>query len=147
VSVFLLSASGTVEWADQMKGGRPTDLPPEYSVRWRWLRLLHRDVDHAAPFGPGAVVVLDVLVAEEVAQGEPGVRGALADAAVGDDVLAAVDTLARVELLELLHRLEGAILGDSLAPRHVGCAGNVTAALCGLHEPRRREDLAAELSG
>src|SRR5262245_54863699 len=43
------------------------------------------DVDEVAPFGPGAVVVLDVVVAEEFVQDEPGVGGALADAAVGDD--------------------------------------------------------------
>ena len=47
--------------------------------------LLDRDGDHVAPLGPGAVVVLHVVLAEQLVQHEPGVRRALADPAVGDD--------------------------------------------------------------
>ena len=47
--------------------------------------LLDGDGDHVAPLGPRAVVVLDVVVAEQLVQHEPGVRRALADPAVGDD--------------------------------------------------------------
>ena len=43
------------------------------------------DVDQVAPLGPRAVVVLDVVAAEQLVQHEPRVRGALADPAVGDD--------------------------------------------------------------
>ena len=47
--------------------------------------LLDRHVDEVAPLGPRAVVVLDVVAAEQLVQDEPRVRRALADAAVGDD--------------------------------------------------------------
>ena len=50
--------------------------------------LLDRHGDHVAPLGPGAVVVLHVVLAEQLVQHEPGVRRALADAAVGDDRVA-----------------------------------------------------------
>src|SRR5262245_29364046 len=46
-----------------------------------------RRADQIAPFGPGAVIILDVLEAEQVLEHEPGVARALADAAVGDDRL------------------------------------------------------------
>ncbi len=42
---------------------------------------------HAARFGPGAVIVSDVSVAEQVVQHEPGVGAAFTDAAVCDDRL------------------------------------------------------------
>ena len=41
--------------------------------------------DEIAPFGPGTVVVADLVEAEEILQNEPGVGAALADAAVGDN--------------------------------------------------------------
>ena len=44
--------------------------------------------DGVAPLGPGAVVVADVVVAEQVVEHEPGVARALADTAVGYDVVA-----------------------------------------------------------
>src|SRR3954468_8596056 len=50
--------------------------------------LLDRHVDEVAPLGPRAVVVLDVVAAQELVQDEPAVRRALADAAVGDDRIA-----------------------------------------------------------
>src|SRR6266446_2253408 len=50
----------------------------------RTLGLGHRHVDHASPFGPGSVVVSDLVVAEQVFEDEPGVRRALTDAAIGD---------------------------------------------------------------
>ena len=87
--------------------------------------LLDRDADQVAPLGPGAVVVADVLVAEQLVQHEPGVGRALADPAVGDDRLALGDhALAGVELAQLVGRLEGAVLVDGLRPgtrRRRGC--------------------------
>src|SRR3712207_2941455 len=77
---------------------------------------LDRCTDHVAPLGPRAVVVADVRVAEQLVQHEPGVRGALADAAVDDDVLVWGDALGAVQLLELIRRLEGAVLGDRPRP-------------------------------
>src|SRR5579864_5952592 len=56
--------------------------------------LLDRHADRAAPLGPRPVVVLDVGIAEQLLQHEPRVRGALADAAVGDDLFVRDDALA-----------------------------------------------------
>src|SRR5262245_43341585 len=50
-----------------------------------FLPLGDRRADQVAPFGPGAVIILDVLEAEQVLEHEPGVARALADAAVSDD--------------------------------------------------------------
>ena len=73
-----------------------------------------------------AVVVLDLVVAEQLVQHEPRVRGALADAAVGDDVLAVEHALAGVQLAQLLSGLERAVLAAPPAPtgptRRPGCA-------------------------
>src|SRR6266498_2670744 len=51
------------------------------------LRLLDRRPHRVAPLGPRAVVIAHVLEAEQIGQREPGVRGALADPAVGNDVV------------------------------------------------------------
>ena len=50
-------------------------------------RLLDRRPHEVPPLRPGAVVVPDVRVAEEVLQDEPRVGRPLADPAVGDDLL------------------------------------------------------------
>src|SRR6266446_814428 len=61
----------------------------------RWLRgagfIDDRRADQVAPLGPGAVIVADLVEAEEVLENEPGVRTALADAAVGDNFVFAGD--------------------------------------------------------
>src|ERR1700691_464434 len=49
-----------------------------------------------APLGPGTVVILHVAEAEQILQHEPGVRAALADAAVGDHFFRAVNSLLAV---------------------------------------------------
>src|SRR5579859_1358243 len=51
-------------------------------------------VDQATPLGPGAVVVADVLVSQQIAEGKPGVAAALTDTAVGDHFLLRCHTLA-----------------------------------------------------
>ena len=62
--------------------------------------------------------------------------------------LRAVDAGVRVELLQLVGRLEGAVGRiDRAAPRHVQRAGNVAGADRQLLRAGRREDLAAELVG
>ncbi len=48
---------------------------------------LYGSAYYGAVLGPGAVVVADLGVAEKLGQHEPGVSGALADAAVGDDLV------------------------------------------------------------
>src|SRR5919112_6653754 len=86
---------------------RPAMRGPRWdSTRGRRLRLpeppdplaLDRDPDQAAPLGPGAVVVADPGVAEQLMQHEPGVGAALADPAVGDHVLPSLHTLGAVQL-------------------------------------------------
>src|SRR5205807_6392160 len=81
------------------------------------LGLLDRNVYEVAPLRPRAVVVLDALVAEQLAEDEPRVRAALADPAVRGHLLVRADVLAAVELPELVHRLERAVLPDRLGPR------------------------------
>src|ERR1700728_4487365 len=78
---------------------------------------LDRHADQGAVLGPRAVVVLDVRLAEQLVQHEPGVRRALADAAVGDGVLAEVHARAAVERLQILVRFERAVVVGRLGPR------------------------------
>src|SRR6202035_441215 len=93
------------------------------------LALLDRDVDEVPPLGPRAVVVLDVLASQELVQDEPRVRRALADPAVGDDRLAREDSLAAVEVGELVRRLERSVVAHGLRPRDRLRPGDVAAAL------------------
>src|SRR6476646_646936 len=83
-------------------------------------RLLDRHADQAAVLGPAAVVVADPLVAEQLVQDEPAVAGALADAAVGDDVLVGGHADVAVDPGQLLVGLEGAVLAGRGGPGHVG---------------------------
>jgi hypothetical protein len=76
------------------------------------------------------------------------VRGALADAAVGDRRPAVVEALLAVELRELLVGAERAVVGGGLAPRDVDGGRDVAGALrLLLRQVGRRLDLAAELVG
>src|SRR5690554_7289059 len=77
-----------------------------------------------AVFSPGAIVIAYVI-AEDLAQGEPGVAGALANAAVGDDRLAAVHPDCGVDLAQLVGGFEGAVGGDGRAPGHIDRTGNI----------------------
>src|SRR5699024_7894051 len=62
-------------------------------------------------------------------QGEPGVGGALADAAVGDHRLCGIEAeLAGVDRLELGARAETAVLGGGAGPGHGVRGGDVPAA-------------------
>src|SRR5436309_1184974 len=96
--------------------GSPPRSNPEAYLSFAWtsssvtvivrpsslLALLHRYADQRAVLGPGAVVVLGVLVAEQLGQGEPGVGGPLTDPAVGDDVLVGGDAGSLVQRLQLI---------------------------------------------
>src|SRR5947209_14816719 len=83
-----------------------------------------------APFGPGAIVVLDVWVTKQVFQHEPGMAGTLADAAVGDHGLIRANTvLLLVNRSQLVRGLEGTVgrirrsrPGDALRPRNMAAA-------------------------
>jgi len=87
--------------------------------------------DQVAPFGPRAVVIADLVEAQQILEDEPGVGAALADAAVGDDFVFAGDALGLVEFFEVVVRLEGAIFVGGLRPRDVCGLGNVASALGG----------------
>src|SRR5437899_1647191 len=101
--------------------------------------------DEVAPFGPRTVVVTNVTVAQEILQDEPGVRTALTDAAVGDDLVLAGNAFRLVELLQVVQGFEGAVFVGSLNPRNVGRAGKVSGTLGGFRHARRGDDFAGEL--
>src|SRR5271169_7246579 len=100
--------------------------------------------DEVAPFGPGAVVVANLVDAEQIFQNKPGVGTALADAAVGDDFVIAGDAFGLVELFEIVIGLEGAVFVGGLCPRDVGGLGNVSGALGGFGHAWRGDDFACE---
>src|SRR5258708_18917445 len=109
---------------------------------------LDRRADQAAVFGPAAVVVADLLVTEEVLQDEPGVRAALADPAIRDGLLRAVEALGPVDRAELIRGFEPAVLGDRGRPRDVRRPLDVAGTLRAfLREVLRGDELAAELLG
>src|SRR5438093_2305246 len=121
-------------------------LPHVPSIARSRLGLLDRRAHEVPPLRPGAVVVPDVRVAEEVLQDEPRVARSLADAAVCDDLLVRRHAFRLVEGLQILRRLERPVLVDGLRPGDVLRSGDVSAALRVLRRIfRRREDLAAEL--
>src|SRR5467141_1294198 len=108
-------------------------------------RLLDRRPHEVAPLRPGAVVVLHVRVAEEVLEDEPGVGRPLPDPAVRDDLLVRSDALVFVQGLEILSRLERAVLVHGLGPGNVLRPGNVPASLRVFRRIfRRRKDLSRE---
>src|SRR5687767_10408095 len=90
------------------------------SIIGSWLASpLDADPNEAAVLGPAAVVVPNILEAEEFLENEPRVRRTLSDAAVGNDFLVRSDALCGIEILELVGILEGAVLVHGLAPRDV----------------------------
>src|SRR3990172_11043264 len=130
-------------------------LQRHYGRRLRWLDsrvgrgrtspplLFDRRADERAPLGPGALVVLYVLVAEQVRQHEPGVRRALADAAVGDDFLVRGYALATIYRHQLVGVLERTVFVACLAPADVEGARDVAAPLRAfLRQVLRRQELA-----
>src|SRR5438132_13287512 len=98
-----------------------------------------------AVLGPAAVVVLDVVEAEQLLEHEPRVRRTLADAAVGDHVLIGRDALVAVQLTQVFGRLERAILVGRLGPRDTLGTRHVPRALGGLGHAWRGDDFAVEL--
>src|SRR2546423_11155718 len=110
----------------------------------RRLRLLDGGADEVSPFRPRAVVVLHVLEPEQMLHDEPREARSLADAAVRDDRLVARNALRRIQRGEIVEALERSVLVAVLAPRDALGAGNVPAALAGLRQPGRRENLAGE---
>src|SRR3954454_24374672 len=102
--------------------GRGSDGPGLLTAR-------DRDAHGVAPLGPRAVVVPDVVEAEQVGQDEPGVAAPLPDPAVGDDVVAGLEALlADVDGLELVAPLEGRVLRRGARPRDAARTGDVATA-------------------
>src|SRR5882762_1391395 len=100
--------------------------------------------DEVAPFGPGAVVVADLVEAQQILEYEPGVRTAFADAAVGDDFVFAGNSLGLVKFFQVVIGLEGAVLVGGLRPGDIRCLGDVAGALCGFGHAWRGDDLAGK---
>src|SRR5690606_9770282 len=88
-------------------------------------RIDHRHTYRVAILGPGTVVVAH-LVSEDLAQGEPGVAGTLADTAVGNDRFGTIDPDAGIQLTQFINRLEGTVRGHRRAPGHVHRTRNVS---------------------
>src|SRR5205823_10139889 len=82
------------------RGGRGAGLRPAGAAAGPGASgpFLDRHVDEVPPLGPRAVVVADAVVAEQLAEHEPRVRGALADAAVRDRLPVGRDPLGAVEV-------------------------------------------------
>src|SRR5262245_18441767 len=119
-------------------------LRSQFSVRRR-SRFFDGCADEVAPLGPRAVVVPHILEPEQVLHREPGEAHPLADSAIGDERLLAGDALRRIESLQVVEALEGSILVAVLSPWDAFRAGNVSAALAGFRQSRRRQDFAGEL--
>src|SRR5262249_20717421 len=138
------SCSDTRRPACRSRSSRPSPPVPAAAVSSLLASFLDWCADEIAPFGPRTVVVLDVLEAEQVLQHEPREAGTLADAAVGNHRLLARDPLLGVHRLQRVEALERAVLVAVLPPRNALRAGNVAAALAGLRQSGRRENLAGE---
>src|ERR1700730_9080046 len=109
--------------------------------------LLDRDADGAAPLGPGAVVVPDLRISEQLLQDEPGVGGTLADPAIRDDLAVGPQALAGVDAPQVVSALEGPVLLDGGRPRHIDRRRDVAAALGALlAQALRSQQLARELA-
>src|SRR5215472_9559614 len=128
-------------------GGHGARDPPPPTPPRRERLFLDWNTDRAAPLRPGAVVVADVGVAEELVENEPGVSGALTDAAVGDHFAVTGDSLAGVDLPQVGLVFEGAVLLYRGGPGDVGSGRDVAAALSAfLRQVLRSQQLARKLS-
>src|SRR6195256_320104 len=85
---------------------------------------LNRGADEGAPLCPRTVVVAHARVREQLVKNEPGMRAALSDAAVSNDLAVWRDALALVKRLQLLsgeecpgRRVDSLRPGDVLGAR------------------------------
>src|SRR5262249_13556450 len=118
---------------------------PSRPFRFSGRFLFDRRADQVAPFGPRTVVVAHLRLTEQASLHKPGVRGGLANAAVGDHFGAPGPPLAAVKLAERLGALERPVLVDRLCPGHIDGPRNVAPALRRLRHARRRNHLAGKL--
>src|SRR2546426_1305179 len=109
------------------RGRRVPTFPPSIVPPSSFRSLRDRRADEVAPLGPRPVVVPHLLDAEQVLKREPGMARPLADAAVGDDLVCRLLLeKKKVQLQQLLERLEGAVGGHGLGPCDAPCAPDVT---------------------
>src|SRR6185503_9646174 len=88
--------------------------------------LLDWCADGIPPLGPAAVVISDAIVAEEVGENEPGMGGTLADAAVGDYVVAFLEALLSfVDCAQRAGFLEASIQVRGACPGHTASSLDV----------------------
>lgn len=87
--------------------------------------LLDRGVHDRTPFDPGAVIVPHVAVSQQVLEHKPRVRAALADPAIRNDILVRGGSFPPVKLLQIVNRLERAVLLDGLGPGNALRTGDV----------------------
>ncbi len=66
------------EFVERLRVSRRKDSPSSS---------LDRNTDGVAPFRPTAVIVADILIAEQIRQRKPGVAAPLAYAAVGNNIV------------------------------------------------------------
>src|SRR5260370_39979742 len=91
----------------------------------RGTRFVHDgSANQIPPFRPRAVVTANLVEAQQILEHEPGMRAALADAAVSDDFAWAGDALVAVELLQIIERFEGAVFVGGLRPGNIRGLGN-----------------------
>src|SRR5260370_943418 len=92
------------------------------------LGFLDRSAHEAAPFGPGAIIVAHLWIAQQISQYKPGVRRTLPNTTVSDYCLVRGDILACIELAQLPCGFEGAMgigrprRGNFLGSRNVSAA-------------------------
>jgi len=95
-----------------------------------------RDADDAPPLRPRAVVDADVLVADELVQREPSHRRAMAQAAVGDHLVARSHPDLVEDAPKLIRRPERPVLAEKALVREVTRAGDVASPLGAVVERR-----------
>src|SRR5690349_8992040 len=106
--------------------------------------LLDWRANQVSPLCPRAVVVAHILDSHEVLEYEPGVRAALADAAVSNNFAVPRDALRAVELLQRVEVLERSILVDSLRPGNICRTRNMSRTLRCFAHAGRRDDFPCE---
>src|SRR5699024_4766551 len=86
----------------------------------------HGDTYGVTPLGPRAIVIADLVVAEQMGEHEPGVGAAFPDPAINHDVVFRGETgFGAVEVLEFGTGAEGTVVGGSFGPGHIGSTGNM----------------------
>src|SRR5687768_7908539 len=116
------------DWADATAQAR-RQAPWMSRGRSSLASLRDRHADGVAPLGPAAIVVPNLGIPEQVGEDEPGVRRALADAAVRDHVVSPLQALLPlIDRAQLLGGPEGPIGVRRARPRDVLRARDVAAA-------------------